>query len=58
LSLGKDGEEKIGLEDHLSNPMRSPEEPKDYLSYILVVSVVAIAAYLVFHNKQKVNKFY
>ena len=42
------------LVDHLSNPMRNAEEASNYLNYLLLVSVVAIVAYLVFHNKQKV----
>ena len=42
------------LVDHLSNPMRNAEEASNYLHYLLLVSVVAIVAYLVFHNKQKV----
>ncbi len=39
--------------DKISNHGHN-EEPSYFLSYFLLVSIVAIAAYLVFHNKQKV----
>jgi hypothetical protein len=50
----EDNPKEIVLEDNLSHRGR-PEEPNNYLSYFLLVSVVAISAYLVFHNKQKVQ---
>ncbi len=50
----EDSPKEIVLEDNLSHRGR-PDEPNNYLSYFLLVSVVAISAYLVFHNKQKVQ---
>ena len=33
------------------------EDESGFMAYFLLVSVVSILAYLVFHNKQKVPKF-
>jgi hypothetical protein len=45
------------LEDHLSHTgpkVGTSEEASSYLNYLILLSIVAIAAYLVFHNKKKV----